>query len=223
MKWTNRQKLAGGVLLAAVAAFTADRLTAAGAANASAGSVAIVAAGADDRTPAADRPTTAGANAVAPRAIPATAKSGTAAAPSTGGTSVPASSAATAQLARWLDRVAATEGLEPGLTADAFRPPEAWFPVVTKNGEVKAAAEDRVGPFKARHKLTAVMRGGPKGERGVAILGGGGGGMAVRVGQAVDGFVLTAVGDSTAVFTAGGDAVELTLDRPIYSSAAMGH
>jgi hypothetical protein len=200
-KWTNRQKLAGGVFLVAAAAFGVDRMTATDSSS-------------DAVAPSPAAGPVAGAN--PPPGRPA--GGATPARPVAGGAAVAA--AATALLAQRLDRVAAAEGLEPGRTADGFRPPDGWF-APRAAADARPIVNDRVAQFKARHKLTAVMRGGAKGGTGVAVLSGAGGGTAVRVGQAIDGFVLTAVRDAAVVLVAGDDQVELVLDRPTLSSTAQ--
>ena len=106
-----------------------------------------------------------------------------------------------AGLATRLSYIARSEDLDPDSARDAFRPPAAWV------GTTRVATPDEVAlaarEFQNR-RLTAVMR---KTGRDVAIVDQ----RTVAVGQSLDGFLLVAVRDRSAVFRRGSQRVELRL------------
>ena len=86
---------------------------------------------------------------------------------------------------------------------DAFRPAPEWVAELRPEAQqvrTVSAAES----FLHQHRLTAVMTDGNGGQAVVD-------GKCLRIGQEIDGFVLSSVGRRTAVFTSGEVSVELKL------------
>lgn len=107
-----------------------------------------------------------------------------------------------ASLATRLTLIAKAENLNLDAVRDAFRPPAAWVGTtraVTPD-EMAVAARD----FQNRKLTAVIMR---NSGRGVAIVDQ----RTVGVGQSLDGFVLVAVKERSAVFRRGGQRVELRL------------
>ena len=181
MQLTKQQKIVGAVLVLAVVAFGVDRWV----------------IGTDDdlavSAPAGPRHSGAARRAIARPAKPVALASTTAPEASLG---------SIASLATRLTLVAKAEELKLDGMRDAFRPPAAWVGttrVVTPD-EMAVAARD----FQSRKLTAVIMR---NSGRGVAIVDQ----RTVGVGQSLDGFVLVAVKERSAVFRRGGQRVELRL------------
>jgi hypothetical protein len=105
-------------------------------------------------------------------------------------------------LSQSLRSVAMKQGIAAGPVRDAFAPARAW---VGEEPVGRDTTADRIEAFRQKHRLTAVLviPGASQ-----AIINGN----AVKVGQAVDGFVLESLSDKRAVFRGGKAVVELILD-----------
>lgn len=181
MQLTKQQKIVGALLVLAVVAFGIDRWV----------------IGTDDdlavSAPAAGRHAGATRRATARQARPLTVPA----------TSAPeASLGSIASLATRLSCIAAAENLNLDRVRDAFRPPAAWV------GTTRAVTPDEIAlaarGFQNRKLTAVIMR---NSGRGVAIVDQ----RTVSVGQSLDGFVLVAVKERSAVFRRGGQRVELRL------------
>ncbi len=105
-------------------------------------------------------------------------------------------------LALRLDRLAQGAEIDDGFR-DAFAVPQAWR-ALREAEKTQPTKPSRRGAFKDRRQLTAVMivQGG-----GIAMIDG----MAIRVGQSIDGYRLVSVGQRSAKFTSVTGTVELFL------------
>lgn len=195
MKVTKQQKIASGILAAAVLAFVVDRVA------------------------FSDGPATASAVPAA-TVLTGTATPSVRSAAVSKGSDV-TGVGLTAAMARRLSVVAGNEGIEQGSCADGFCPPAEWFaPSADAAGVGQrvriTTAADRAAAFKATHKLTAVLRTDRRPNEGLAVIQG----RPMRIGQTMDGFTLTSVHDRSAVLAdSRGLTVELELPRP---GAAIG-
>ena len=108
--------------------------------------------------------------------------------------------AASAALVERLRHVKEVEGLDVEHCADLFRAPASWAQAPQVGSTAKA-------DFLARHRLMAVLK---SSHGGLAVLDGSDR-KSVRVGQVIDGFRLTTVGERSATFESPGGKVELEL------------
>ncbi|HXE53432.1 MAG TPA: hypothetical protein VN541_10470 [Tepidisphaeraceae bacterium] len=108
-----------------------------------------------------------------------------------------------AALTLQMDQVNRTLGLESADIPDLFQAPAGWLKPAAAKQPVDAAAT-----FSAQHHLLAVLK---SSRGGVAVIGGATLRKSLRIGQQVDGFKLTAIGERSATFTSGQQKVELQL------------
>jgi hypothetical protein len=112
-----------------------------------------------------------------------------------------AAAAATGEsLADRLRKLAEKEDIEITAVRDAFAPSVGWIPKRVAPEPTAQPAEEKPD-FAKQHELMAVMAGA------LVIVDG----KCLRVGAALDGYVLVSVGNSSAVFQSDGDRVELRL------------
>lgn len=202
MEWKTRKKICGAILTLAASGFGVDRwMIGSGPAEADAGTAAgqanaVVAAAAPATAPPAAKPPAA-----ADKKVPAAGK------------------VAPPSLAARLQDVAAAERLNGAAVPDGFQASKLWtppVPVVTPRPATPPPPPPPPDPaiaFRAKYKLTAVMRAGagmPGG--GLAMIDG----KTVVPGEAVgdSGFVLVAVRKDGALFRKGTSQVVLPLEVP---------
>ena len=184
MQLTKQQKIVGAFLVVAVAALVTDRFVIGHDDDDS----AVVATARTQRTPAP-----AGRRPVARQAKPAVAPQADA----------DLMSGNVAALADRLELVRASNSFNLDAVCDAFRPPAGM--VGARKVETVDELQTAAKRFVERHKLGAVIRKQAGG--GVAVIED----KMLSVGQSLDGFVLVAVKDRSAVLRRGNQRVELRL------------
>ena len=118
-------------------------------------------------------------------------------------------------LADRMRKVAESERLDLGDSADVFRAPASWIQQKQSHEASQATTQPDPGAiFRDRHHLAAVLR---STHGGIAVLDATSGskGRAIRIGQTLDGFKLIAVGERSATFASASGRVELELPADV--------
>jgi hypothetical protein len=111
----------------------------------------------------------------------------------------------TSALAGRLEEFARSGGQEPGDLPDVFEPSVSWQGASVSDGAVASRPLNASEAFQAAHRLNAVML--SNSNPGAVVDG-----EFLRIGQGLDGFVLTSVNERSAVFEGENEQAELALD-----------